>query len=175
MMKTEDIVKVGKVWVYKIKEKGDYGDEETKVKTESSERDITLHSILTDTIGFLDYVKFIREKGHERVFHELPFNSRRKNFQKNVGRFFNERYLVKLGLKSSDRKLSFHSFRHSVETHLTEMNVNPRYINHLQGHAQKDIGGEVYMKGIPPEQLLTNCVSKINWGIDFSKLKIKWK
>ena len=127
MMKTEDIVKVGKVWVYKIKEKGDYGDEETKVKTESSERDIPLHSILIDTIGFLDYVKFIREKGHERVFHELPFNSRRKNFQKNVGRFFNERYLVKLGLKSSDRKLSFHSFRHSVETHLTEMNVNPKY------------------------------------------------
>ena len=175
MMKTEDIVKVGKVWVYKIKETGDYGDEETKVKTESSERDIPLHSILIDTIGFLDYVKFIREKGHERVFHELPFNSRRKNFQKNVGRFFNERYLVKLGLKSSDRKPSFHSFRHSAETHLTEMNVNPRYINHLQGHAQKDIGGEVYMKGIPPEQLLTNCVSKINWGIDFSKLKIKWK
>ena len=34
-------------------------------------------------------MKFIREKGHERVFHELPFNSRRKNFQKNVGRFFN--------------------------------------------------------------------------------------
>ena len=33
MMKTEDIVKVGKVWVYKIKETGDYGDEETKVKT----------------------------------------------------------------------------------------------------------------------------------------------
>ena len=119
------------------------------------------------------YVKFIRGKGHERVFYELPLNSRRKNFQKNVGRFFNERYLVKLGLKSSDRKLSFHSFRHSVETHLTEMNVNPRYINYLQGHAQKDIGGEVYMKGIPPEQLLTNCVSKINWGIDFGKLKIK--
>ena len=31
------------------------------------------------------------------------------------------------------------------------------------------------MKGISPEQLLTNCVSKINWGIDFGKLKIKWK
>ena len=174
MMKTEDIVKVGKVWVYKIKETGDYGNEETKVKTESSERDIPLHSILIDTIGFLDYVKFLREKGHERVFHELPFNSRRKNFQKNVGRLFNERYLVKLGLKSSDRKLSFHSFRHSVETHLTEMNVNPRYINHLQGHAQKDIGGEVYMKGIPPEQLLNNCVSKIDWGIDFNQLRINW-
>ena len=82
MMKTEDIVKVGKIWVYRIKETGDYGDEETKVKTESSERDIPLHSILTDTIGFLDYVKFIREKGHERVFHELPFNSEGRTFKR---------------------------------------------------------------------------------------------
>ena len=36
-----------------------------------------------------------------------------------------------------EQELSFHSFRHSVETHLTEMNVNPRYKNYLQGHAQK--------------------------------------
>ena len=174
MMKTEDIRKVGKIWVYSIREQGEYGVEDTKVKTSSSEKDVPLQQILIEKIAYLDYVKFIREKGHERVFHELLFNSRRKNFQKNVGRFINERYLVKLGLKSSDKKLSFHSFRHSVETHLTEMNVNPRYINHLQGHAQEDIGGEVYMKGIPP-QLLNNCVSRIDWGIDFSKLKIKWK
>ena len=49
-MKTDDIVKVGKVWVYKINETGDYGNEETKVKTESSERDFPLHSILTNLI-----------------------------------------------------------------------------------------------------------------------------
>ena len=49
MMKTEDIVKVGKIWVYRIKETGDYGDEETKVKTESSERDVPLHSCLLYT------------------------------------------------------------------------------------------------------------------------------
>ena len=174
MMKTEDIRKVGKIWVYSIREQGEYGVEDTKVKTSSSERDVPLHPILIDTIGFLDYVKFIREKGHERVFHELPFNPQRKIYHKNVGRFFNERFLKNIGLKTDDRKLSFHSFRHSVETHLTEMNVNPRYVNHLQGHAQEDIGGDVYMKGIPPEQLLNNCVSKIDWGIDFNQLRINW-
>ena len=174
MMKTEDIIKVGKIWVYRLREKGDYGKEDTKVKTQSSERDIPIHPILIETIGFLDYVNFIKKKGHERVFHELPFNSNRKIYHKNVGRFFNERYLKNIGLKSIERKLSFHSFRHSVETHLTEKNVNPRYIDFLQGHAQAGVGGDVYMKGIPPEQLLKNCVQKIDWGIDFSLLRTKW-
>ena len=157
-----------------LREKGDYGKEDTKVKTQSSERDIPIHPILIETIGFLDYVNYIKKKGHERVFHELPFNPNRKIYHKNVGRFFNERYLKNIGLKSIERKLSFHSFRHSVETHLTEKNVNPRYIDFLQGHAQEGVGGDVYMKGIPPEQLLKNCVQKIDWGIDFKKLKIQW-
>ena len=86
-----------------------------------------------------------------------------------------KRYLKKIGLKPTDRKLSLHSFRHSVETDLTEQNVNPRYIDYLQGHAQNGVGGDVYLKGIPPEQLLKNCVQKIDRGIDFSQLKIKLK
>ena len=175
MIKTEDIVRVGKIWVYRLRETGEYGDEETKVKTQSSERDVPLHPVLVETLGFVKYVQFIKKKGHERVFHELPINPKKKTYHKNVGRFFNERYLKKIGLKPTDRKLSFHSFRHSVETHLTEQNVNPRYIDYLQGHAQNGVGGDVYLKGIPPEQLLKNCVQKIDWGIDFSQLKIKLK
>ena len=27
---------------------------------------------------------------------------------------------------------------------------------------------------IPPEQLLNNCVSKIDWRIDFNQLRINW-
>ena len=175
MIKTEDIVRIGKIWVYRLRETGEYGDEETKVKTQSSERDVPLHPVLVETLGFVKYVQFIKKKGHERVFHELPINPKKKTYHKNVGRFFNERYLKKIGLKPTDRKLSFHSFRHSVETHLTEQNVNPRYIDYLQGHAQNGVGGDVYLKGIPPEQLLKNCVQKIDWGIDFSQLKIKLK
>ena len=174
MMKTEDIIKVGNIWVYRLRETGGYGEEETKVKTQSSERDVPLHPVLVETLDFVKYVQFVQKKGHERVFHELPLNPKKNTYHKNVGRFFNERYLKKVGIKPSDRKLSFHSFRHSVETHLTAKNVNPRYIDFLQGHAQEGVGGDVYMKGIPPEQLLKNCVKKIDWEIDFSFLKIKW-
>jgi hypothetical protein len=30
------------------------------------------------------------------------------------------------------------------------------------------------MKGVKPEVLLKECVEKIDWGIDWKKLKIDW-
>ena len=172
MMRVKDIMKVSGVWVYRIREEGEYGEEETRVKNPYSERDIPLHSVLVDTLGFVRYVKHIKKLGHDRVFHELRLTGGR--FQKNVGKFFNERYLKKIGLRDGGRKVSFHSFRHSVETHLTNQNVNPRFIDFLQGHSSKDTGGNIYMKGIKPEVLLKECVSKIDWGINWEKLKVKW-
>ena len=173
MCRTKDIMKVKGVWVYRIREEGEYGDEETIVKNPYSERDIPLHPVLTDTLGFIKYVKMIEKIGHNRVFHELTkIGSGR--FQQNVGKFFNERYLKKIGIKDGVRKVSFHSFRHSVETHLTNQNVNPRFIDYLQGHSSKDTGGNIYMKGIKPDVLLKECVSKIDWGIDWEKLKVKF-
>ena len=173
MMRVKDIMKVNGVWVYRIREEGEYGEEETKVKNPYSERDVPLHNVLVDTLGFVRYVKHIKKLGHERVFHELT--KRGNRFQKNVGKFFNDKYLKKIGLKDGGRKVSFHSFRHCVETHLTNQNVNARFIDYLQGHSQKGIGGNVYMKGIKPDVLLKECVNKMDWGIDWEKLKVNWK
>ena len=82
--------------------------------------------------------------------------------------------MKKIGLKDDGRKVSFHSFRHSVETHLTNQNVNPRFIDYHQGHKPQDTGGNIYMKGIKPDVLLKECVSKIDWGIDWEELKVKF-
>jgi integrase len=173
MMRVKDIVKINGVWVYHIREEGEYGNEETKVKNPYSERTIPLHPVLIDILGFIKYVKMIEKIGHNRVFHELTkIGSGR--FQQNVGKFFNDRYLKKIGLKDGVRKVSFHSFRHSVETHLTNQNVNPRFIDYLQGHSSKDTGANIYMKGIKADVLLKECVSKIDWGIDWEKLKVKF-
>ena len=172
MMRVKDVIKENGVWVYKIREEGEYGEEETQVKNSYSERTLPLHPVLIDTLGFIKYVKKMEKIGHERVFHELI--KKGKKFHKNVGRFFNDRYLKKIGIKDGVRKVSFHSFRHSVETHLTNQNVNPRFIDYLQGHSSKDTGGNIYMKGIKPKVLLKECVSKMNWGIDWKKLKVKF-
>jgi len=159
-MRVTDIKKVSGIWIYRIREEGDYGSEVTKVKNPYSERDIPLHS-----------VKHIKKLGKERTFWELP--KRGNVYHKNVGKFFNQKYLVKIGLKKKGK--SFHSFRHSVETQLANANVNGRYIDFLQGHSQKGIGGSVYMKGIKPEVLLKDCVEKLVWDVDWKKLKVKWK
>ena len=151
-------------------QKGKYNEEETRVKNPYSERDIPLHPELIDTLKFIQYVKHIKKLGHERVFWELP--KRGTVYSKNVGKFFNEKYLVKIGIKK--RGKSFHSFRHSVETSLTNANVNGRYIDFLQGHSQKGVGGNVYMKGIRVDVLLKDCVEKLIWDIDWNKLKVKW-
>jgi len=172
MMRCKDITKVNGLWLYRIREEGEYGDEETTVKTASSERDIPLHSVLVNTLGFVRYVKHIKKLGHERVFHELKKVGGR--YSHNFGRFFNDKYLKQIGLKNGGKPVSFHSFRHSIEGHLTNKNVNPRYIDHLQGHSQKGIGGNVYMKGVKPDVLSKECVEKINWGIDWEKLKVKF-
>ena len=172
-MRVSDILKVKNVWVYRIREEGEYGDEETRVKNPYSEREIPLHSVLVDTFGFVRYVKHIKKLGHSRVFWELP--KRSDVYHKNVGRFFNDKYLKQIGLKNERRSVSFHSMRHSFETHLTNQNVNPRFIDFLQGHSQKGVGGNVYMKGITVDVLLKECVEKIDWGIDWEKLKIDWK
>ena len=79
-----------------------------------------------------------------------------------------------IGLKVDGRSVSFHSFRHSIETPLTNQNVKPRFIDFLQGHSQKGVGGNVYMKGITVDVLLKECVEKIDWGIDWKNLKIDW-
>ncbi|MDG2064848.1 MAG: site-specific integrase [SAR324 cluster bacterium] len=173
MMRVKDIIKVDDVWVYRIREEGEYGEEETKVKNPYSERDVPLHSVLVDTLGFIKYVNHIKKLGEERVFYELL--KIKNKYQKYVGRFFNDRYLKKIGLKDTGRSISFHSIRHSVETHLTNQNVNPRMIDGLQGHSQKGIGGSVYMKGVKPEVLMKECVDKIDWGIDWEILKVDWK
>ena len=59
------------VWVYRIREEGEYVDEETRVKNPYSEREIPLHSVLINSLGFIKYVKHIRNLGHDRVFWEL--------------------------------------------------------------------------------------------------------
>jgi hypothetical protein len=64
--------------------------------------------------------------------------------------------------------------RHSVETNLTNANVNGRFIDFLQGHSQKGVGGSVYMKGIKPDVLLNDCIEKLIWDVDWAKLKVKW-
>ena len=66
-LKIEDVYKEGKHWVMNIRE-----SDETKIKTQSSERIIPVHSQLIK-LRFHEYVKTLRDMGKERVFRISTF------------------------------------------------------------------------------------------------------
>ena len=165
-----------KRWCFNILEEPDRPDKH--LKTLSSRRIVPIHDILID-LNFLEFVELLkqRHKNRQRLFQELKLSE--GSYIRNVSRFFNRRYLTKLGLKT-DRK-TFHSIRHTVIDHLKQQGIDVSFINELVGHSSGNIDLDRYGKGYNSDILYNKCVKKIlyqtsqNRGIDFKSLKMDWK
>ena len=165
-----------KRWCFDILEEPDRPDKH--LKTLSSRRIVPIHNTLLD-LGFVEFIELLKKKdpNRERVFQELPYRS--GNYNQNVSRFFNTRYLPSLGLKTD--KKNFHSFRHTVSDHLKQKGIEPHFVNELLGHSSGNIDMDRYGKGYNPDILYNKCVKKIFYetshkrGIDFKSLKMDWK
>ena len=118
-----------------------------------------------------------RQPNRQRLFQELKLSE--GSYIRNESRFFNRRYLTKLGLKT-ERK-TFHSLRHTVIDHLKQQGIDVSFINELVGHSSGNIDLDRYGKGYNSDILYNKCVKKIlyqtsqNRGIDFKSLKMDWK
>ena len=165
-----------KRWCFNILEEPDRPDKH--IKTLSSRRIVPIHDILID-LNFLEFVELLkqRHKNRQRLFQELKLSE--GSYIRNVSRFFNRRYLTKLGLKT-ERK-TFHSLRHTVIDHLKQQGIDVSFINELVGHSSGNIDLDRYGKGYNSDILYNKCVKKIlyqtsqNRGIDFKSLKMDWK
>ena len=165
-----------KRWCFNILEEPDRPDKH--LKTLSSRRIVPIHDILID-LNFLEFVELLkqRHKNRQRLFQELKLSE--GSYIRNVSRFFNRRYLTKLGLKT-DRK-TFHSIRHTVIDHLKQQGIDVSFINELVGHSSGNIDLDRYGKGYNSDILFNKCVNKILYqtshkrGIDFKSLKMDWK
>nr|ALS56087.1 hypothetical protein [uncultured bacterium EIL80B09] len=165
-----------KVWCFNILEESERP--EKRLKNKSSRRIVPIHDTLVE-LGFLDYLKLLKSSYPERkrVFEELPF--RNGSYARNVSRFFNDRYLPKLGIKKSSN--GFHSLRHSIIDHLKQKGVEIHYINEMMGHTSGNIDLDRYGKGYNPDIIYNKCVKKVQFetsharGIDFNPLKLNWK
>ena len=76
----------------------------------------------------------------------------------------------------NSRKKVFHSFRHTVITHLKYKDVQDRFISELVGHAVEGEKGR-YGKRFDPKKLLKEAVIKLDFHeeLNFSHLKSsKW-
>ena len=165
-----------KRWCFNILEEPDRPDKH--LKTLSSRRIVPIHDILID-LNFLEFVELLkqRHKNRQRLFQELKLSE--GSYIRNVSRFFNRRYLTKLGLKT-ERK-TFHSLRHTVIDHLKQQGIDVSFINELVGHSSGNIDLDRYGKGYNSDILYNKCVKKILYqtshtrGIDFKSLKLDWK
>ena len=162
-------------WCFDILEEPSRPDKH--LKTLSSRRMIPIHDTLLD-LGLIEFVEILkkRQPTRQRLFQELPYGE--GSYIRNVSRFFNQRYLPKLGLKTD--KKSFHSIRHTVIDHLKQKGIDVSYINDLVGHHSGNIDLDRYGKSYNPDILYNKCVKKIVYqtshmrGIDFKSLKMDW-
>ena len=149
-----------------------------KLKNQSSRRIIPIHDTLID-LGLIELVELLKKRqiGRDRLFRELKYGE--NGYIRNVTYFFSQ-YLKKLSIKSEERKLDFHSFRHTLIDHLKQKGVEPHFINELLGHNSGNIDLERYGKGYNPDIIFNKCVNKILYetshtrSIDFKSLKLNW-
>ena len=100
-------------------------------KNLNSVRKIPLHNNVMNS-GFMDYVQALQKQGKTRLFPHLVAG--KNGFSKNCSRRFAQ-YLDKIGIKSPQK--TFHSFRSTFITRMSELNVHPAMLMAIVGHYQQ--------------------------------------
>ena len=164
-----------KRWCFDIVEEPDRDDKH--LKNRSSRRIVPVHETLLD-LGFIEFIELLKKQDpkRKRLFQELKYKS--GSYNQNVSRWFNQKYLPLLGIKTS--KNNFHSFRHTVSDHLKQKGIETSYINELLGHSSGNIDESRYGKGYYPDTLFNKCIKRISYQtspkrwLDFISLKMEW-
>jgi integrase len=100
-------------WVFDFNENDDDPLKSIKGKRQ---RLVPIHNKLIQ-FGFLDYVATVKKK-HARLFPELTYKRDENKYGNDIQRWFNRTYINKKNCNITTPKTSFHSFRHTVITHL---------------------------------------------------------
>lgn len=134
------------IWYFDITDEEGQGK---KLKTEAAKRIVPIHSRLLE----LDFLKFVEEaRGMEnkikhkdglkpRLLYHMTYTKNEK-WGRELGRWFNEKYLVALELKTDKKML--HSLRHSLITFLSAAGVEGPHIKAIVGHEGNDVTDGTY-------------------------------
>lgn len=120
-----DIRQVQDIWVFDIHDRGS-----NHLKTVASNRLVPIHQELIE-MGLLDYRRDVEHKGHEKLFPDLdkaPDGYESSAFSKRFAA-----YLYRCGVKT-DRRLTFHSFRHTFKDMMREAGIDRSVQDALCGH-----------------------------------------
>lgn len=128
-----------RVWVLRIT---DSEDKSQGVKTVESVRRVPLHAELVAR-GFLDFVA--RQKGKSRLFSHLKADEHGDEGAA-FGKWFSK--YLRNECRVKNRKMVFHSFRHSFKDHCRALEIPEEVSDALSGHSSgkvsRDYGGLSY-------------------------------
>lgn len=142
-LRLDDVVVINGIDCLHIRQ----GSPDQKIKTDSSERLVPIHSRLK-ALGFLEYVGRLRSEGHVRVFPELT-RHKKHGYSAAPSKWF-ARVRAQLGFEG---KKDFHSFRHTLADHLKQKGVSEALVGGILGHQTGGITFNRYGKDFRPELL----------------------
>lgn len=153
-LRLDDVVVVNGIDCLHIRQ----GSADQKIKTDSSERLVPIHSRLK-TLGFLEYIGRLRNEGQVRVFPELT-RHKKHGYSAAPSKWF-ARVRAQLGFEG---KKDFHSFRHTLADHLKQKGVSEALVGGILGHQTGGITFSRYGKDFRPE-VLAPVVEMIAWEV----------
>ena len=131
-----DIRQQDGVWCFDLND----DDETKKLKTDASRRLVPVHSRLIE-LGLLDHIQKIRTENAKKLFPKFQYDAK-NGWGRSLGRWFNDRFLVKIGLK--DKGVSFHVFRHTVVTRLLQAGIEQPLVQTIVGHERQGVTQQNY-------------------------------
>lgn len=118
-----------------------------------------VHQKLIDA-GLLGYVQAMRDRKATKLFPDFTYDPK-NGWGRQQSRWFNDRLLVELGLKTKTRV--FHSLRHTVNTRLLQAGVSPALVKSIIGHEQEGMTHRQYFKEGYTLQQLNEAMQKLDF------------
>jgi integrase len=138
-------------------------DEGKRIKSESARRTLPLHRDLL-TLGFMVYVKNMRERGHDRLFPALKLGPNGYSHQFVSRHFSGKDGWLRRNIPTAEDGVAFHSFRHTVATMLKNAEEPERLIIEIMGHKQGSLAMGRY--ATPYDlSIKTRSINKIDYKI----------
>ncbi|WP_235189753.1 site-specific integrase [Methylotenera sp. L2L1] len=167
----------GVKYIHITTEVGDEEDEDTPQKTlknNSSKRRVPIHPELV-RCGFLDYVSSMKDAGHSRLFPLLKSSPTRPLTAAFSQWFGNHK---RKGLGITDKRKTFHSFRHGFKDACRECLIPIELHDKLTGHKSaasysSSVGDGYGAENYPIKPLNTAMLMLRYEGLDLSHLYIK--
>ncbi|MFT3670606.1 tyrosine-type recombinase/integrase [Aestuariivirga sp.] len=163
-----DIKQDGEVIYFDINVEDEEGGKarDKSLKRSSSRRKVPVHCELV-ALGFLDYVQTIRSRNEQRLFPDAVMGQD-GTYSSPYSKWFSRR-LKAFGIKK-DRKLSFHSFRHTFRDGMRRSGLPSEVVDALGGWAPSKTS-DIYGSGLSPRELKPMIDSVIYPGLDLTHLK----